>query len=191
MFFCLLFPKKRALFENKTPISRQKCAQDLNYKEGSAGSKSRPAVFMPPTPPKASFPVVLLTSQSIPNGPPRTPAPTRQTIARKRGRLIAAPTAMSDRLQRPWVQTVTKYAPGRKIVCPQADLFSPGQIHGAGLPLSRRGDPCGRPFLTCISQFLERKTDARARLGASMKMMRKRTSLHYLLAFQKESRLIL
>ena len=29
---------------------------------------------------------------------------------------------------------------GGSIVCPQADLFSPGQIHGAGLPLSRRGD---------------------------------------------------
>ena len=92
MFFCLLFPKKRALFENKTPISRQKRAQDLSYKEGSAGSKSLPAVFMPPTPSKAS-----------------------QTG--RRGARGRAPTAMSDRLQRPWVQTVTKQAPGAEASC--------------------------------------------------------------------------
>ena len=93
MFFCLLFPKKRALFENKTPISRQKRAQDLNDKEGSAGSKSHPAVFMPPTPSKAS-----------------------QTG--RRGARGRAPTAISDNKQRrSWVQTVTKQAPGAEASC--------------------------------------------------------------------------
>ena len=67
MFFCLLFPKKRALFENKTPISRQKCAQDLNYKEGSAGSKSRPAGVYLSNSPTYLYAVVLLIAHNRAN----------------------------------------------------------------------------------------------------------------------------
>ena len=41
-------------------------------------------------------------------------------------------------------------AGGGIVVFPQANLFSFGQVHSACLPFSRRGDPCGRPFLTSI-----------------------------------------
>ena len=44
---------------------------------------------------------------------------------------------------------------GGIIVCPQADLFSLGQIHGAGLPVIRRGDPCGRPLLASYHRHIE------------------------------------
>ena len=43
-------------------------------------------------------------------------------------------------------------AGGGVIVVRQADLFSLGQIHGAGLPVIRRGDPCGRPLFIIAVQ---------------------------------------
>ena len=117
MFFCLLFPKKRALFENKTPISRQKRAGPKRQRR-IGREQITPCRFYASNAPEILLHVVLLISQSIPNGPPRTPAPTRQTIARKRGRLIAAPTAISDNKQRrSWAQMVTKQAPGAEASC--------------------------------------------------------------------------
>ena len=53
-------------------------------------------------------------------------------------------------------------ARGGSIVCPQAELFSPGQIHGAGLPLSRRGD-------SRIARFLYHAANTSKKAGVCKK----------------------
>ena len=86
MFFCLLFPKKRALFEKNTDLAaKARAGPKLQIKIGR--EQITPCRYLPPTPSKAS-----------------------QTG--RRGARGRAPTAIFERMQRPWVQTVTKYAPG-------------------------------------------------------------------------------
>ena len=48
-------------------------------------------------------------------------------------------------------------AGGGIIMVLQADLFPFRQVHSAKSPFSRRGDPCGRPFLAIIPQLRQRK----------------------------------
>ena len=50
------------------------------------------------------------------------------------------------------------------IVIPQANLFSFRLIHGAGLPVIRRGDPCGRPLFVFAQRRLEKDKRREIRL---------------------------
>ena len=70
----------------------------------------------------------LLMSRNRANGPPRSPWPGPYGDIGQQ----AAPVVGADGDE--------TGAGGGSIVCPQEDLFSPGQIHGACLPFSHRGD---------------------------------------------------
>ena len=89
-------------------------------------------------------------SRNRANGPPRSPWPGPYGDIGQQ----AAPVVGAD-----GDETGTG---GGSIVCPQEDLFSLGQIHGAGLPLSRRGD-------SRIARFLYHAANTSKKAGVCKK----------------------